>query len=194
MRFALGFVTASVLWAAGLFLYHLGVFGRQDPEPIMEIVILDAGQPDAGPPKRARGRRRARANDPASASGDDGDLQRITTAGDDLGANDPRSIDMGAEGGEQQLSGTQINQGFDAALPRIRRCLVLAAGDAPVRGQLVFGVRIRATGEVARVNLRGPAAVTTGEASECLRTAARTIRFPTFDGPDMVVHYPLTLD
>jgi len=47
---------------------------------------------------------------------------------------------------------------------------------------------------VARVNLQGPAAVTGGECGDCLRTAARNAQFPSFDGPDMVVHYPLTLE
>ena len=77
---------------------------------------------------------------------------------------------------------------------RIRRCFILAAGDEPVRGTLTFGMRIAGSGSVSAVNLSGPAAVTTGESGDCLRSAARAIRFPTFDGPEMVVRYPITLE
>ncbi len=55
-------------------------------------------------------------------------------------------------------------------------------------------MRIAGTGRVTRVNLQGPAAVTSGDAGDCLRNAARRIRFPSFDGPEMIVHYPITLE
>lgn len=83
---------------------------------------------------------------------------------------------------------------MDGVMGRVRRCLVLAAGEEPVHGRLVFGLRVLASGRVARVNLRGPRAVSAGECGQCLRQAARQAQFPSFDGPDMVVHYPLTLE
>ena len=91
-------------------------------------------------------------------------------------------------------SGAQIDAAFDGAMPRIRRCFVLAAGDDPVTGRLTFGMRIAGSGRVSAVNLSGPAAVTAGECGECLREAARNISFPSFDGPEMVARYPITLE
>jgi hypothetical protein len=70
---------------------------------------------------------------------------------------------------------------------------MLAAGDEPVTGKIIFGLRISAAGSVTKVNLQGPSAITQGEAGDCLRKAAQGIHFRTFNGPDMLVHYPLTL-
>ena len=116
------------------------------------------------------------------------------TSGDDLGENDPRELNAGAEGGEQQLTGAQIDSTIDGSFGRIRRCLVLVPEDAPSRGRVTFGLRIAGSGRVTRVNLRGPAGVTRSEAGDCLRQAARALRFPSFDGPEMIVHYPITLE
>ena len=116
------------------------------------------------------------------------------TTGDDLGENDPRELNAGAEGGEQQLTGSQIDNTIDGSFGRIRRGLVLVPEDAPSRGRVTFGVRIAGSGRVTRVNLRGPAGVTRSEAGDCLRQAARALRFPSFDGPEMIVHYPITLE
>ena len=57
----------------------------------------------------------------------------------------------------------------------------------------MFGLRIAASGAVTKVNLQGPSAITQTEAGDCLRKAAQGIHFRTFHGPDMLVHYPLTL-
>ena len=54
-------------------------------------------------------------------------------------------------GGEQQLTGGQIETAFDGAMGRIRRCFVLAAGDEPVRGRLTFGLRVAGSGRVTAV-------------------------------------------
>lgn len=115
------------------------------------------------------------------------------TTGDELGNTD-RNLDLGSSGGEEQLSSSEVEHGMDGVFGRIRRCLVLAAGDEPVSGRLTFGLRIEPSGAVSAVRLSGPAVVTTGEAGTCLRTAARGAVFSGFDGPPMVVNYPITLD
>jgi hypothetical protein len=46
---------------------------------------------------------------------------------------------------------------------------------------------------VEKVNLNGPSAITRSEAGSCLAQAARGIQFRSFNGPDMLVSYPLTL-
>ncbi len=117
-----------------------------------------------------------------------------STSGDDLGGNDPRRIDMNSAGGEEQLNGTEIEKGFDGAFAQVRRCLILAASDEPVHGKVIFGLRITSAGAVSGVSLSGPSSVTQGEAGACLRKAAAAIHFRSFHGPDMVVHYPLTLE
>jgi len=192
-KFVGGFVTASLLWGAGVALWANGAF---EPEEIQTIAFDGEGLEDAGAPDdegsgmRRRGRGRRGRRDRGGASTPTGNA----TTGDDLGENDPRNLDLGAGGGEQQLSGAQIESGMDGAFGRIRRCLVLMAGDDPVSGRVTFGLRVEPGGTVSRVRLSGPAAVTTGEAGDCLRTAARRAQFPSFDGPPMVVRYPITLD
>ena len=91
------------------------------------------------------------------------------------------------------MLGSEIQRGFDSAFPQVKRCLMLAAGDEPVSGKIMFGLRITGQGGVSRVNLEGPAAITRSEAGDCLRKAAKGIRFRSFNGPDMLVHYPVTL-
>jgi hypothetical protein len=196
-RYAAGFLTASVLWGAAA-----AVAWAVWLRPAETLVVasapsaIDAGVAAEEAPRRRRRRRRGRkrgrgARSPGPSSAE---LARIETTGDDLGGAEPRTLDLEGSGGEEQLSGSQIESGMDAAMGGIRRCLVLAAGDEPVRGRLTFGLRVASSGRVGRVNLRGPRAVTGGECGDCLRRAARRARFPSFDGPDMVVHYPLTLE
>jgi hypothetical protein len=114
--------------------------------------------------------------------------------GDDLGENDTRTLNVGQNGGEEQLRNTEVEQAFDGILPQVKRCLILAADDEPASGKLVFGLRISGTGKVAAVNLSGPSSVAKGDSGACLRKAAQSMHFRTFNGPDMVVHYPLTLE
>jgi hypothetical protein len=68
------------------------------------------------------------------------------------------------------------------------------AAEEPVTGKMVFGLRITGDGGVTRVNLKGPRAITTTEAGACMRKAVRRMTLRTFDGPDMLVHLPMTLE
>lgn len=194
-RFALGFVFASVLWIGGLVALHLGLgWGPPPQEEPLEVAAIDEPAVDE-PAGATRRRRRRTGSRPAGSTPGSSEVPTGEgTYGDDLGEGELRMIDGEGTGGEAQLTGAQIDAGFDGAMGRIRRCFILAAGDEPVTGTLTFGLRIAATGRVSAVNLSGPRAVTGGESGECLRDAARGISFPAFDGPEMVVHYPVTLE
>jgi hypothetical protein len=194
-KFVAGFAAASVLWGAFLVSYKQGWIDislepetPQDDAP--EAVAAD-GPDEPSKPGRPRRKRapaaKRSANRPSGPSGD-------STAGDDLRESDARNVNVGSSGGEEQLRGTEIEQGFDGVFPQVRRCLILAAGDEPARGKLVFGLRITAEGKVSAVNLSGPSSVSQGEAGACLRKAASAMHFRSFNGPDMVVHYPLNLE
>ena len=194
-RFWGGFTLACVLWlGVGAYL-HLGLgYGPPEPEIVAaaepeRIEVEEAPEEEARPRRRRRRRRRraARAGRGETPTGN-------TTSGDDLGEDEMRTVDMGGSGGEQQLRGSQIDAGFDTVMGGIRRCLFLIPGDADVRGRVIFGMRIAGSGRVQRVNLSGPRAATTGEAGACLRRTARSIHFDSFDGPEMVVRYPFTLE
>lgn len=100
-------------------------------------------------------------------------------------------MDMAA--GEGQLAGTQIDAGFDSVMGRVRRCLILVPSDGDVTGKLIFGMRVGSDGKPRAVNLSGPSIVISGESGSCLRGAAQGIRFASFDGPDMLFKYPITL-
>jgi hypothetical protein len=193
-RFWSGFALASLLWGAGgAYLVLVAGFAPPEPEPAPPVAAVEsapATEATADQPVRRRHRRRRRRS---RAAGEETTPTGNATTGDDLREGDPRMVDMEG-GGEQQLSAAQIEAGFDSGMGRIRRCLVLMAGSDPVRGQLTFGMRVASSGQVRAVQLSGPAAATTGDAGECLRAAARAIRFEPFDGPEMVVHYPLHLE
>ena len=185
-----------MLWAAALGVL-VGMLGWGPPEEEVEAVVAlaevdEAPAKDEAPTKRTRRRRRGPGGEEvveerAAPTGN-------ATTGDDLREGEMRTVDGEGSGGEAQLSGAQIDAAFDAAMPRLRRCFVLAAGSDPVTGRLTFGMRIAGSGRVAAVNLSGPAAATTGECGDCLREAARNIAFPSFDGPEMVARYPITLE
>ena len=194
LRFLAGFAAASVLWGAFLFSYKQGWIDISlEPEapPGDETNLADTPQDDTA--DKAKGTRRKRtppAKRTRSASGPSGD----TLVGDDLRENEARNLNVGTGGGEEQLRGTEIEKGFDSVFGQVKRCLILAAGDEPARGKLVFGLRITGEGKVSAVNLSGPASVAQGESGACLRKAASGMKFRSFNGPDMVVHYPLNLE
>lgn len=205
--FAAGAIVVAGLvvigWTAGL-LAFAWPFGRGEAIALDGDQTLDPDDADAaieqgGRARRRRGRRGAAPGQPADHTETRAQRSQRTprgeaTTGDEIGEPATRSIDLQARGGEQQLSDAQVNAAFDRAFPRMRRCLALAAGEDEVRGRVAFTVRITPNGRVSAVRLSGPAAVTTGEAGDCLRGAARGIAFPSFDGPEMTVRWHLTLD
>jgi hypothetical protein len=192
LRFFAGFALASVLWGALLFSYKRGWIDiRLEPDAPPAALDASDNSPDepSGKPERTRRKRSAQAkhNHATSPSGD-------ALVGDDLRENEARTVNAAANGGEEQLRGSEIEQGFDAAFPQVRRCLMLAASDEPAHGKLSFGLRISSEGKVTAVNLSGPSSVAQGDAGACLRKAASAMHFRSFHGPDMVVHYPLNLE
>jgi hypothetical protein len=194
-RFLAGFLTASLLWGGLLFAQARGIIhiNLEPDEPIASVETEPQDSPDDSPdPQRRKrsGRKRA------PGDRDNKEQRRFSgdaLSGDDLGDPELRNLNADQAGGEEQLLGSEIERGFDGVFPQVKRCLMLAAGDEPVSGKLVFGLRITGQGGVAAVNLAGPAAVTRSEAGDCLRKTAKSIRFRSFNGPDMLVHYPLTL-
>lgn len=198
-RFLGGFLVASLLWGGGVAAYEGGYLDEYLAEEDVEADLLaereevdeEVALEDA--PRRRRRRRGRRAA--MTAMSEEADYPRgEATTGEDLGSDDPRELSAGESGGEAQLSSAQVESGFDTAFGGIQRCLVLVPSEAPLRGRLTFGLRIAGSGRVTRVNLQGPAAVTSGDSGDCLRNAARRIHFPSFDGPEMIVHYPITLE
>jgi hypothetical protein len=195
LRFLTGFGVASVLWGAFLFSYKQGWIDISlEPEapPADTASVTDSPQDDDEPDKskRPRKKRPASANAPKRARSPGGNAM----TGDDLGENDTRSLNVGQNGGEEQLRNTEVEKGFDGILSQVKRCLILAAEDEPASGKLTFGLRISGSGNVTAVNLSGPSSVTRGDSGACLRKAAQGMHFRSFNGPDMVVHYPLTLE
>jgi hypothetical protein len=193
-RFLAGFGVASVLWGAFLFSYKQGWIDISlEPEapPADEASVTDSPQDDDGPDKPARPRKKRPGGTSAPKRKSPGGNALV---GDDLGENDTRNLNVGQNGGEEQLRNTEIERGFDGILPQVKRCLILAADDEPASGKLVFGLRISGAGKVTAVNLSGPSSVTRGDSGACLRKAAQGMHFRTFNGPDMVAHYPLTLE
>jgi hypothetical protein len=197
-RFLAGFALGSILWGGlGAYLIFAEGYGPPTAEApeVTEVAAVDVpaeSEEDEATPRRRRRRGGSGTTDAPSSS------ERLptgdATTGDDLGEGELRIIDGAGTGGEEQLTGAEIDHAFDGAMPRVRRCFILAAAEAEVTGRLTFGLRIAGTGRVSAVNLAGPAVLTTGECGECLRDTARAIQFPSFDGPEMVVRYPITLE
>jgi hypothetical protein len=189
-RFLMGFLVATVLYGAGAGLLsatgHLRL-GRA-PEPVAAVEepaegALDPRQPKKKRVSRARGATRVGAGSTLPTGN--------ATTGDDLDWDGEQRVDMA--GGEEQLSGRAIEAGFDGAMAKIRRCLVLVPAEGDVTGTLTFGMKVGGDGVAKAVNLSGPAVVTRGESGDCLRKAAQAIRFASFSGPDVLFKYPITL-
>lgn len=192
-RFLAGFAVASVLWGAFLFSYKQGWIdiSLEPPAPAADETNMADTPQDDSPDKPSRARKkRPSPSAPKKRSVASGD----STVGDDLREGEARNVNMGSSGGEEQLRGTEIEQGFDGVFGQIKRCLILAAGDEPAHGKLIFGLRISGDGKVNAVNLSGPSSVAQGDSGACLRKAAQGMHFRSFNGPDMVVHYPLNLE
>ncbi|MCB9616529.1 MAG: hypothetical protein H6722_29185 [Sandaracinus sp.] len=197
-RFFAGFALASFLWGGVVVALYQGWIALPIEEPelvadappeVEEVEEDDA--PSAMRRRRAR-RRRSGAGGDETRSGGRTPTGEATT-GDDLGENDPRGLNLEGNGGEEQLRHAEIEEGIDRVFPRIRRCLVLVEGDGDPTGRLIVKMRIAGSGRVTRVQLRGPAAVTTGEPGGCIQTAVRSMQLRSFDGPDMFVDYPIDL-
>jgi hypothetical protein len=188
-RFLAGFALASLVWLGALLGgVSLGVFTIDftSDAPPADDAVAQAPAAKKNTPERRRKRSPPPAREGRRLSGE-------STAGDELGPDGLRNLDLNSQGGEEQLLDREIEQAFDQSFAQIRRCLILAAGDEPVRGTLTFGLRISGREGITRVNLKGPSAITQSEAGECLRKAVRAMQLRSFNGPDMVVHYPLTL-
>lgn len=188
VRFVLGFVVASLMWGgAAVYLHQQGQLFPPDPEPL--VAASETTDTPVSAPKPKHGKKKRRVGAQNTETGADGNATQ--TVGEDIGWDAEQRIDM--VGGEQQLTGSQIEAGFDSAMPGIRRCLVLVPADGEISGKLVFGMRVGPNGTPKAVNLTGPRIVTGGEAGDCLRRVAQSIRFAAFQGPDMVFKYPITL-
>jgi hypothetical protein len=189
-RFFAGFAAATALWGVFAMLYVNHMFGlgpapTECPEVSPEVASAEAADHAAN----RRGKRKGgkRSVDPRTGKLSSKEI----TSGDDIGWDEARNVDFA--GGEQQLTGAQIEAGFDGAMAKIRRCLILVPSDGEIAGKLIFGMRVGSDGVPKAVNLTGPQVVTAGESGSCLRSAAQAIRFATFQGPDMVFKYPITL-
>jgi hypothetical protein len=201
VRFLFGFVLATAMWGGLFSLYLRGALDFLFPEgdtteqARAEVVPEEASGPPTKGKKRGLKRPRLARQKPAArqlaSNQSKGKAGGSNTVGDDLGWDKARDIDMNA--GEGQLLGSQIDSGFDSVMGRIRRCLILVPSDGDVTGKLLFGMRVGSDGKPKAVNLTGPSIVTSGESGSCLREAAQGIRFATFNGPDMLFKYPITL-
>jgi hypothetical protein len=183
-RFLLGFLVATVLYGGAAVALSTRGLVRFEPAP-KPVVVAAAEEPEPDlDPKKPRKRKASARPQRVLPSGS-------ATTGDELDWDGERQVDMA--GGEAQLSGSQIEAGFDSAMAKIRRCLILVPAEGDVTGKLIFGMKVGSDGTPRAVNLSGPAVVTTGESGDCLRKAAQGIRFAKFSGPDTLFKYPITL-
>lgn len=191
-KFILGFVSASLLWAIAAYAVIEGYVDLNlkptkavhEDEP---AAASDQKQQADKPGRRNKSRRRS----PLQTNKRP---YRSVLTGDSLGEDDVKNVDMVGNSGEQQLTDYEVERGIDGVFNKIRRCLFLAANEEPVKGRVVLGMRIEGTGRVTKLNIRGPSPIVQGEAGSCLRSTITSIQYRTFNGPAMVVHYPITLE
>jgi hypothetical protein len=198
--FLLGFLAASVLWLGLVYAQSVGVieiFGAdEDGAVVARASAGDAGVEAAEEPKKKKGKRRRRGRRgegkvwPAGPSYDTSE----GVAGDDLGGPGASDLAMGEAGGQEQLTAAEIDRGIDTVFNGVERCLVLVPAGAPATGKVVLGMHIASSGKVTRVSLKGPKPIVQGESGGCIRRAVKSIRYPAFDGPDMVAHYPIVFE
>ena len=199
-HFISGFLTATVLWIVVFSIESGGIlnlFGSDEAEEKEELVetIDTGGDPnDKSANKRGRKGRRRRSRPGSTAQEGPGYELGDGVTGDDLGAPGSREVGMGGPGSEEQLKEAEIDRGIDRVFRGIERCLVLVPSDAPTAGRIVVGMHISSSGNVTKVNLKGPNALIKGECGACIQRNVKSIKYASFDGPDMVVHYPITFE
>jgi hypothetical protein len=202
-QFLLGFAVASALGVGALWAQSTGrleIFepvdevGPDEPAAVLELAVgADKDDTDSRRGKRRKSRRGRRGNRVQSLAGpgyETGD----GVSGDDLGGPGARELSMGNAGGEEQLSEAEIDRGIDRVFNGIERCLVLVPAGAPATGKVVVGMHIAPNGQVMGVNLKGPNTIVSGEAGACIRRIVNSIRYPSFDGPDMLANYPIVFE
>jgi hypothetical protein len=208
-RFLLGFAAAAAA-AAGVYWFVLrdaggapcsGRCGDGTTCAAERCVVATvvAAAPAEESTARGKGRRRRPGRRGAGTGGDDEAATPEERTPDWNGSDDldlpPQEIDV-EHGGERQLSNTVIESTMGKSFGSIRRCIMLAQSDreTPVRGRMKIGMRIRSTGEVGAVKVSPPGPLASSELGPCVRNVVGRIRFPRFDGRDMVVTYPVTLE
>lgn len=200
--FIIGFVTASGVWMAVLYAQSTGMLTLFPQAADADVQASDTDSADAAlssreiespAKKRRRGKRKRRA-EPGAASRQRAYDMSEGVAGDELGGPGAKEITMSGAGGEDQLSNAEIDRGIDSVFNGIQRCLLLAPPDAPTTGKVVFGMHIAPNGQVLKVNLKGPNAMIRGEVGACFRKTAKSIRYRSFDGPDMIANYPVVFE
>ena len=201
-QFLLGFALASALGTAALWAQGTGRLELFTPagDEVAKITLVasDHSVDKKSDDTRKTGKRRGKRKTRAGGRRDFGDRVEYDTSeglsGDDLGGPGSRELSMGSEGGEEQLKEAEIDRGIDRVFSGIERCLVLVPAGAPASGKVVVGMKIASTGQVREVNLKGPRTIVSGEAGACIRRIVKSIRYPSFDGPDMVAHYPIVFE
>jgi hypothetical protein len=201
--FLFGVFVSSFIWFGILYAQSRGMvtlFKMPEETTVSEETVVAATDVDtetAKPEvvkKRMKKRRRPRQKANAPIQPDLGYEEGEGQTGDDLTAG-PRSISPGDAGGDEgQLSNAEIESAIDQRFNGIQRCLTLMPPDAPGIGRLVIGMNISGAGTVTRVNLRGPNAMIKGEPGACFRRIVSAMRFRRFNGPDMIVHYPIIFE
>ncbi len=201
-QFFLGLVTASLVWGGLFYLQKAKIINLlgEDEEPVVtdsatdDATLASQDVKDTKAAGKRRGRRRGRR---AAGSGPLPERSYDMSdgvSGDVLDGPGGKELTMGAGGGEDQLSNKEIDQGIDRVFKGIERCLLTLPPDAPAAGKVVFGMNIANSGQVTKVSLKGPRHMITGETGACFQRTVKSIRFRSFEGPDMVAHYPVTFD
>ncbi|MBN2341187.1 MAG: hypothetical protein JXX29_24400 [Deltaproteobacteria bacterium] len=197
--FLFGVLVASLGWLGVLYGQSQGwveVFSApqeiEETEEVATVVVADTDTAPVKQKKRRGHRRRARSTGGASMTDDLGYETGDGQVGDDLSGG-ARSVGMGG-GAEDQLSNAEIEAAIDRRFNGIQRCLTLLPPDAPTVGRLVIGMNVANTGSVTKVNLKGPNAMIKGEPGACFRRIVSAMKFRSFGGPDMVVHYPIEFE
>jgi hypothetical protein len=158
-----------------------------------------------GKRKRRKGRRNRRGKGGADAGPDEGALE----AGDELppfvavdDSNIPQfkggtdqTIDM--KGGSERLKDRVVDQHLRRLENRFQKCLETAArySDTYVGGgNIKYQFRIEGSGKVSSVTAKAPAKLEVFGIIPCVRKAIYTHKFPSFDGPSMVVESSFRVD
>ncbi len=202
-QFATGFFMASTLWLGLLYAQSIGkieLFGLGESDSVdKQVAVLEEeAQPTEKKKKKRRGRkRRSKRGKRQRQSRQMGSVTYEMgngISGDELGSSGSRELAMGSAGKEEQLSEAEIDRGIDRVFNGIERCLVLVPSEAPATGRVMIGMHISSSGRVTKVNLKGPKVLVGGDSGACIRRTVKSIKYPGFDGPDMIAHYPITFE
>ncbi len=178
----LGLIALFTVGSLGLFWFSRRGNEKASLERARRSELFELGEIEIKSRKRrGRGSKRRRGSKSSSSSGTGGG----SVSSYDEAMNQAVELDLGKQGGESQLTRSQVQSVMNRHLQSLSTC---AGSSRP--GKVDLDLAISGDGSVLGVTVRAGSP----EFKACVRKRAKRIRFPEFDAPRMGAGYSFSVD